>query len=99
MNKAAFTRLPQKAKQAIDRYSGEAFSERLGKAADAAALAESKLAAGMPGQTVTGVPQNEVDEWKARIKSVVDEWEKATPNGPKVLAAFREEVKKIRSGK
>jgi TRAP-type C4-dicarboxylate transport system substrate-binding protein len=99
MNKEAYARLPQKAKQAIDRFSGEAFSERLGKAADGAARAESEQAAAMSGQTVTGIPDREVEEWKSRIKSVVDAWASATPNGPEVLAAFREEVRRIRTGK
>ena len=99
MSKSAYARLPQKAKQAIDQMSGESFSRRLGMAADGAARAESKLASEMSGQTVTGVPENEVEEWRSRIKSVVDEWASSTPDGPKVLAAFREEVKKIRSGK
>jgi len=99
MNKAAYERLPQKSKQAIDRYSGEPFSRRLGMAADGAARAQSKQAATMSGQTVTGIPGGEIEEWKSRIKSVVEGWASATPNGPKVLAAFREEVKKIRSSK
>jgi len=99
MNKEAYARLPQKAKQAIDRFSGEPFSQRLGKAADGAARAQSKQASTMAGQTVTTIPENELEEWKSRIKSVVDTWASATPNGPDVLAAFREEVRKIRSSK
>jgi len=99
MNKAAYARLPQKAKQAIDQFSGEPFSARLGKAADGAARAQSQQASTMSGQTVTGIPENEIEEWKSRIKSVVDTWASNTPNGAAVLAAFREEIRRIRSGK
>jgi TRAP-type transport system periplasmic protein len=95
MNKAAYAALSPKAKQAIDRYSGETFSEKLGANNETAGRAEAKLLAAMPGQSVTTLAPTQAAIWKTRIQPVIDDWVKRTPDGAKVLAAYRAEIQKI----
>jgi hypothetical protein len=52
----------------------------------------------MPGQTLSVIDPAEEERWKQRAQPIADEWVKTTPNGAAILAAFREEIKKARSG-
>jgi hypothetical protein len=36
--------------------------------------------------------------WKQRVQPMLDEWVKTTPDGAHVLAAFRDEIAKVRAG-
>ena len=95
MNKDAYAKLPEKARQAIDKYSGETFSHRLGVANQNADRGESKDVAAKRGQTVTKLTPEQYALWQKRIEPVIDAWAKQTPDGAKVLAAYREELKKL----
>lgn len=95
MNKAAYAGLPAKAKAAIDKYSSEAFSEKLGANNQAAAEGEAKRVAGELGHSVAKLSAAQYALWDARIRSVIDAWVKQAPDGAKVLAAYRDEMKKI----
>jgi hypothetical protein len=39
-----------------------------------------------------------VERWKKMSQPITDEWVKNTPDGEKVLAAFRAEIQNIRRG-
>ncbi len=95
MNKKAYADLPAKAKAAIDKYSGEAFSDKLGANNEAAARGEAKKVAAEPGHTVSTLSAAQDTLWKARIQPVIDAWVKHAPDGAKVLAAYRAEIAKI----
>jgi TRAP-type transport system periplasmic protein len=94
MNKSAYAELPAQAKAAIDKYSGEPFSDRLGLANERATRAETKHVASLAGQSVTKLSAEQYPLWEKRIRPVIDQWVKDTPDGEKVLAAFRAELKK-----
>jgi len=94
MNKSAYDALPAQAKAAIDKYSGESFSDRLGLANERANREEAKHVASLAGQSVTKLSAEQYPIWEKRIRPVIEQWEKATPDGEKVLAAFRDELKK-----
>lgn len=94
MNKSAYTALPAKAKEAIDKYAGEAFADRLGLVNENANRAEAKYVASLSGQSVTTLSPEQSALWEKRIHSVVEQFEKNAPNGPQLLAAYREEIKK-----
>ncbi|HEY3917482.1 MAG TPA: TRAP transporter substrate-binding protein [Stellaceae bacterium] len=94
MNKTAYAALPPKAKAAIDKYSGEAFSDRLGIADENANREEAKYVASLPGQSVTKLSAEQYPLWEKRIHSVVESFEKTAPDGARLLAAYREEIKK-----
>ena len=95
-NKAAYAKLPAKVRAAIDKYSGEAFSRRLGTAgvkADAHILANLKK---NPSQKFTELSAAESARWKKVLEPIATEWVKATPDGANVLAAYRREIAKAR---
>ena len=50
-------------------------------------------------QTITTLSPEEEARWKERAKPVVDAWVASTPDGAKVLAAYRAEIAKIRAEK
>ena len=94
MNKSAYAALPAQAKAAIDKYSGEAFSDRLGLADERANRAEAKHVASLSGQSVTKLSAEQYPLWEKRIHPVIAQWTKSTPDGAKLLAAFEDELKK-----
>ena len=99
MNKAAFARLPAKAKAAIDKYSGEALSERLGAASEAASRAESRKVTAEAGQSVTKLSADQYIVWQTRIQPLIAAWVERTPDGGRVLTAYRDEIKRIGKAK
>ena len=79
------------------KLSGEAFSQKLGANNQMADDEESKLVAAKPGHEVGPISDAQYAVWKARIKPVVDEWIKHTPDGAKVFSAYEDELKKIKA--
>ena len=94
MNKSAYDALPAPAKAAIDKYSGEAFSDRLGLANEHANRAEAKHVASLAGHSVTKLSAEQYPLWEKRIHPVIEQWAKSTPDGAKLLADFQDELKK-----
>ena len=97
MNKDAYARLPEASRQAIDRLSGEALSRRMAKATAEEADHGRDMVKAMPGYTVTFTGEDEIARWKPRLAPIVEEWTKTTPDGAKVLAAFRTELAKVKA--
>jgi TRAP-type C4-dicarboxylate transport system substrate-binding protein len=98
MNKDSYARLPDAVRKAFDENSGESFSHTYGAGLDKSndeAIAEFRK---MKGHEVVELPQAELDRWNKTLAPVTAEWVKATPNGAKVLSAFRAELGKIRNG-
>jgi len=96
LNKDAYAKLPDAARKAIDKYSGEVLTKRLGGGGieeDKKVIA--KLRADST-RTVNSLSAAEKTRWRETLKPVVETWVKETPDGEKVLAAFRAEVGKIR---
>ena len=56
---------------------------------------ESKDVAAKKGQTVAKLTPEQYALWQKRIEPVINAWAKQTPDGAKVLAAYREELKKV----
>jgi TRAP-type C4-dicarboxylate transport system substrate-binding protein len=89
ISRKRFESLPPHARAAIDRHSYLAFSHTLGKAADGEwNRARSQLAK----DTQTLPPQEEA-RWQKLVAPVAEQWARDTPNGAKVLEAFRAEVR------
>jgi TRAP-type C4-dicarboxylate transport system substrate-binding protein len=98
MNKETFERLPDKAKQAIDAHSGEELTKILGKASDDQNDGDRATVLAQPGYTERPLSPAEVESLQKTLAPLTEEWVAATPDGAKVLAAFKAEVAKIRKG-
>ena len=98
MNKQAFAKLPEKAQQAVDRYSGEPLTKIIGKAADEQDASDRDKVMAQPGQTANKLSAADLERMKKAMEPLMEEWIAATPDGAKVLSAFRAELAKIRGG-
>jgi TRAP-type C4-dicarboxylate transport system substrate-binding protein len=87
MNRKKWDSLPPQARAAIDKVSYLPFSQTLGRAADAEwARSRGSL------KDVTTLPDAEEARWKKLVAPVAEQWARDTPDGAKVLAAFRAEI-------
>jgi TRAP-type C4-dicarboxylate transport system substrate-binding protein len=96
MNKEAYAKLPQAAQRAIDRYSYDPLNKRLALAGakvqdEAAAYLTSK------GHVVSEFDPSVAAQFKQRVAPITEEWVRDTPDGAKVLAAYRAEILKARA--
>lgn len=94
MNKESYAKLPKKAQDAIDREIGEEFQSFIGKSLDQLDAEESAATAAKPGQSVLKLAPEEARRWQERMAPVAESWIKATPDGARVLDAYRAAVKK-----
>ncbi len=99
MNSDSYASLSGAAKQAVDTLSGESFSRRIGVGLDAAndkAIAEFRK---MPGHEVIELGKDELARWDKLLAPVTEDWVKQTPDGAKVLSAFKAEIKNMQSAR
>jgi TRAP-type C4-dicarboxylate transport system substrate-binding protein len=99
MNKESYARLPEKARDAIDRNAGMPFAIKMGVNSDTVESEMREQVRSLPGHTIAELPPDELARWRKLAQPVVDEWIKNTPDGGKVLEAYRAELADIRSGK
>jgi hypothetical protein len=94
MNKDAYAKLPDKAKASVDKHSGRPFSARMGRALDATAAGQHGDVVKRERHTMAHLDPAETERWHALLQPIVDNWVAATPNGQKILAAFKAEIAK-----
>jgi TRAP-type C4-dicarboxylate transport system substrate-binding protein len=99
INNDTYAKLPAAGRAAIDKASYEAFVERLASADDQMQAIGRDATKAMAGQTIAQLDPPEEARWKEAVAPVTEEWVKATPDGAKVLAAFRAELTAMRAGK
>lgn len=99
MNKASFDRLSPQARAAIEKHSGEAFSRRMGNVVESLDNAAKYSVRNMAGHNFDEPPSAELERWRKQLETIPAAWVKGTPNGAAILAGYREEVKKFRSGR
>ena len=95
MNKDSYAKLPAAGKAAVDKNIGDAFEKIIGGVLDDVDEKESRTIGAMPGQSITQLKPDEEKRWKARVEPVAEQWASATPDGAKVLAAYRAAVAKM----
>ncbi len=98
MNKTSYLRLPQAGKAAVDKYSPLPFTELMYKAITKMAD-HGRVTVKSHHETILDLSQAEEARWRAAVDPIVQAWVKSTPEGGKVLAAFRAEVEKVRQGR
>jgi TRAP-type C4-dicarboxylate transport system substrate-binding protein len=87
MNKKKFDSLPEKAKAAIDKHSGAAFSRDFGALWDRQNEVGRKMARDAGGTIVTPDDKNQA-AWRKGLQPVVDEWAKSVDGGAKLVEEF-----------
>jgi TRAP-type transport system periplasmic protein len=100
MTKATWDALSPAAQKAIDAHSGEMESRAFGAWWDGERKAgrENTVARG-DKRTIIDLTSEQTDAWQKKLAPLTENWVHATPDGEKVLAAYRAELAKIESGK
>ena len=98
MNNASYAKLSGKAKAVIDANSGDFYTNWFNKVIDDTERDNIAITEKMGNQSIYTPPPAELQKWKKRIAPVIAGWEKRTPDGAHVLAAFRKEIANIRAG-
>ncbi len=88
INRKRYDALPAKAKAAIDKHSDAGLSQRFGQKTHDQWQKSRNLVRERVG---TLTPDQEA-EWKKRLAPIAAEWAQTTPDGAKVLDAFRAEI-------
>ncbi len=99
MNNKSYEKLTGKAKKAIDDHSGTMYTNWFNKVIDDTETQNIAATEKMKNQEIHKLAPKEAAIWKKRIEPVVANWMKHTPDGAKVLAAFRNEIADIRAGR
>ncbi|WP_407495699.1 TRAP transporter substrate-binding protein [Pseudooceanicola sp. MF1-13] len=92
INKAKYDSLPEEARAAIDKHSGEAFARLWGEEFDGHIEKFRGAAMKDDERTFTTLSEEEQSKWDARLQTVVDNWIAETPNGQAIYDAFTEAV-------
>lgn len=98
MSKEIYDGLPEAAKKAIDRNSGEELARMMGGFWDGFNGVGQKMLESA-GATFTTLDPAEETRWKAKIEPVVTKWMTDTPDGAPVLDKFRAAVASVREQK
>ena len=96
MNKESYAALPQKGKDAIDKYSGVAFSHRISQVLEFMNASQLERVKGLSNHTVTQLDPAELERWKAATRPIEQEWIASTPDGAKILSVYRAEYAKVK---
>jgi TRAP-type C4-dicarboxylate transport system substrate-binding protein len=91
MNKESYAKLSEKSKKAIDSTSAEKLSRIVAKAGESELVGAVKTLS-TPPHTMAKLSAAETARWKQRLAPIVEDWSKRTPNGPAILAAYRQEL-------
>jgi TRAP-type C4-dicarboxylate transport system substrate-binding protein len=89
MNTDSWAKLPDKAKETIEEFSGEPWSKRMG-------IITSRAPTELAGHEIVNLSDDEVARWKVQLNPITETWIKETPDGAKILAAYRNELAKVR---
>ncbi len=95
MNKGAYAALPADVRKAMDQYSGEPFSRRMGNTTDRQNGLGDSVVCRQKGQHCYRLTPEQNVIWKKRLAPSESEWVQRTPDGAKVLAAYRAELAKL----
>jgi len=90
MNNASWAKLTDKAKATLEKFSGEPWSRRMGSIT-------SRPPGDLPGHEIVTLSNDEMARWKQRLAPITENWLKETPDGAKVLAAYRAALLEVRA--
>jgi TRAP-type C4-dicarboxylate transport system substrate-binding protein len=93
MNRQAYEKLSPKGKQVLDRFTGETMSREFGTFFMELGLGAAKQLRNSKDQQFAALSAQEKARWISALEPVIQSWVKATPQGDKVLASFRADLK------
>jgi TRAP-type C4-dicarboxylate transport system substrate-binding protein len=96
MKQDRYDALPQPARAAIDRFSGEVLARKIGTVFDEIEKTVRDRVAKSGRNTVVAPSAAEVAEWKRMIEPVNERWRTAKPRNQRVHAAFVEQLTALR---
>jgi TRAP-type transport system periplasmic protein len=99
MNPQSYDGLSAQGKKILDQYTGEALSRPFATFFEQLATTMRDKIKANPAHHFNTLAPEEATRWKAALQGVVDNWEKQTPNGPAILAAFKQQLKDAAQGK
>jgi TRAP-type C4-dicarboxylate transport system substrate-binding protein len=94
MNKESFAKLPEDGRKVIEAKSAMPLVARMGKAGEDETAHGREIVEKIPGYAITTVQANEVAKLQKEMEPLIDRWVKETPDGAKVLAAYKAELTK-----
>jgi TRAP-type C4-dicarboxylate transport system substrate-binding protein len=98
MAKKRYLALSEAARKVIDANAGEKESRIFGAYWDRYADEVRQKVKADPKHKVITLDAAQAAKWRERVAPLVDEWVKATPDGAKVLSAWRDIVAKVKAG-
>ncbi len=98
MKKDRYESLPDGARAALAKHSGEVFARAHLKVDAQSQQARLKKLKDTSGHVVRGLTSDEQQEWKIAECAAIESWAKEDSRRQKVLNAVRSELKKLRGG-
>lgn len=99
MNKQSYAKLSDAARKAFDGTTGAPLSALLAKAGNEENQMGVRLVEGVPGKTVTKIGAADLPKLRAAMQPLIEQWLKDTPDGARVLAAYKAEIDKLTAAK
>lgn len=98
MRKSTFDRLPEGARAAIEKMSGESLSRAVAQEFDRIEEEYAKSIANSGKNTVYQLTNDQRKTWASAVEPVVSAWRKADPGNEKLFNLLNTELRKIRAG-
>ncbi len=98
MAKKRYEALPAAARKILDENSGEAESRAFGAFWDKVDKEGRDDVSKRPDHKIVELSAAQKVAWQNKIAPLVDDWAKNTPDGAKVLAAYRQELAAVKAG-
>jgi TRAP-type C4-dicarboxylate transport system substrate-binding protein len=99
MLKSKFDALPPQAREALEKYSGEALARRFGEVVDRTNDATRERVAASGKNTVTVPDAGEREAWRKEVAAVSEAWRNARPRNQELYRAFSTEIENVRAGR
>jgi TRAP-type C4-dicarboxylate transport system substrate-binding protein len=96
MNKAKYESLPSDLKQLVDRFSGNWFVLRFAESQEIADQRAVTVVRGLQGHEIVELSADQRAQILEKVEPVVKRWAQEHPNGEAIVAAIREESRKLR---
>jgi TRAP-type C4-dicarboxylate transport system substrate-binding protein len=95
MNKQSYAKLSTKGKKIIDQNTGEGFVREFATFFEKLGHNIRDKAKADPSHHFRTLTSEQSARWQQVLEPVIDKWVKETPNGDKILAAFRADMAKL----